>query len=775
MTQTIDLTGYHLSFDDEFNGFDWNGPGHPGVWNTTYAYGERKLNDELQYYADPTFAQDPFSVQNGALVISATPSADPSATWGQNYVSGLITTNGTFSQRYGYFEMRAKLPSGQGLWPAFWMLPVQHVWPPELDVLEAFGSETQQIHWGALTASSLGNAGNWVGVPADVTNGYHRYGVAWTAATLTYYFDGQAVASTTTPSDMNQPMYLLANLAVGGHWPGNPFPSTPFPAQLSIDYIRAYSMLDPPVTAQAVSAPDAGVTAAAAAPPATRPVRTGVPGHYFGPAVTAGTSGNDQFQTFYGDTATRAGGPGDDTYIITDPRMFIDERPGEGTDLAQIWVDYTLPPDVENITIAASWGLHATGNAGSNYVTGGLGDDVLSGGPGGDDVLTGGGGRNVFSVTAGCGRDTITDFAPGAGVVHDQVQLNGFDFISVGQVLAALRPSGLDTVLPFDNGERLTFWNTAPASFDTADFSLANVTAPPVIPSTFVPPADVLTVLLAEDAFNGDAQATVTLDGRQLGGVQTVTAAHGGAPEPLTFTGQFGRGAHTVGVTFLNDAWGGPGQDRNLYVEGAVFDGASVTHELPLYGNGSVVLAVSAPSASLAYTNPATGASGNTDLATYAGPVSYLQWEGTLASSPGLAMATNCPNVFIHTGGNDAIAVTSGQNVLDGGTGSNFLTGGSGNDTFFLDARGGDTIWDTIVNFHAGDSVTLWGFGASDTATFDPVVSGAASYEGLTLHTAIGGRTQSITFASRPVSDSAQLSLQRGSVGGTQYLAVIAT
>ncbi len=590
----LTLSSYKLTFDEEFNEFSWRGAG--GTWNTAYAYGERKLNDELQYYADPTGPVDPFSIVDGALVITASASPDPAATWGQPYVSGAITSLGRFAQQYGYFEMRAKLPAGQGLWPAFWLLPVDHVWPPELDVVEAFGNAPNRVHWGALTATSLGNAGAWVDVPGDLTTSYHTYGVSWTAATLTYYFDGAPIARTPTPSDMNQPMYLIANLAVGGHWPGNPSPDTAFPAHLAIDYIRAYSADPASVAAapQPVSPPDLHRAETQAAP-AAMPARCGQETtHRIERDGVTGTPQNDYFQTFYGDTVTRAGGPGDDTYVVTDPRMFILEQPDQGVDSVLAWVDYVLPSNVENITVAAGWGLHVTGNAASNFVTGGAGDDVLNGGPGGDDVLTGGGGRNLFIVAAGTGRDVITDFHPG----QDRILLDGFDFSTVNDVVAALQPGETQAVLPFTNGERLVIWNSTGSPLSAADFVLGAVAAPPATPVP-QPPPDLheLVLYVSEDACHGDAEFAVTIDGRPLGGPRAVSASHGaGASQAFVFQGEFGRQTHRVGVQFLNDTWDpATGGDRNLYVDALSWDGDRQVAGIALYSNKSVDLTIEPP------------------------------------------------------------------------------------------------------------------------------------------------------------------------------------
>ena len=157
----------------------------------------------------------------------------------------------------------------------------------------------------------------------------------------------------------------------------------------------------------------------------------------------------------------------------------------------------------------------------------------------------------------------------------------------------------------------------------------------------------------------------------------------------------------------------------------------------------------------------------------YTGPVSYLQQQFIYGGSDNVAIATSAPNVFIHGGsGNDAIAVSSGQNVLDGGQGSNFLVGGTGTDTFFVDARGGQVTWDTLVNFHAGDAVTIWGFDPSVSTKFWDGNSGAAGYTGPTLRAALNGTTvtSSVTFTGLSAADQSKLVFQTGTEGAGPYL-----
>jgi hypothetical protein len=162
------------------------------------------------------------------------------------------------------------------------------------------------------------------------------------------------------------------------------------------------------------------------------------------------------------------------------------------------------------------------------------------------------------------------------------------------------------------------------------------------------------------------------------------------------------------------------------------------------------------------------------------GSPDYLQWQHIAGDAAGMAMSTTTPNVFLHSSsGDDAIQVSSGRNVLDGGTGSNYLTGtaaGAGTDTFFVDARalGGGSVWDTIVNFHAGDMVTYWGFepGISTIQWADG--EGATTGKGLTMHSNISGVgiDASMTLAGLSTADMGSLVVSTGHVAGGDYLAI---
>jgi beta-glucanase (GH16 family) len=307
-----------LSFVENFDSLDlWNGQHGRWAtnfwWSDTYGAGSTLPNNgEQQWYINsnyaPTAAIDPWTVNNGVLTLTAS-RVDP---WvqgsinGYQYASGMLNTFHSFEQTYGYFEMRAQMPAGQGTWPAFWMLPASGVTPPpELDIVEVLGRDPGTVH------TALHRIDN--GVYADIghetkvgstSDGFHTYGVNWQPDTITWYFDGRAIAQTATSSDMHQPMYMIVNLALGGHWGGMVNGSTPLPAQMKVDYIRAYEDAGRGGPAPGGS-PGAGGTAGADVILVAQS----------GPVLTGG-EGADTFQ--FKDLPWRAG-------AITDFRLGVDK------------------------------------------------------------------------------------------------------------------------------------------------------------------------------------------------------------------------------------------------------------------------------------------------------------------------------------------------------------------------------------------------------------------------------------------------------------------
>ena len=261
----LDQTGLVKTFGDEFTKFSWyaegatSGPPGGGTWRTNFGYagvqdiGSRTLpsNGEKEIYVDPGFRGsaakplgiNPFRISDGALEIVAdrAPEDIVPSIWNYRYTSGMITTQRSFSQLYGVFEIRARMPKGRGLWPGFWLLPLDHSWPPEIDVFEILGNDPTVLHTNAHSKATgkHTDAPSVVHVP-DTSAAFHTYAVDWEKDQIKWYFDGVEVAQKPTPADMHKPMYLLATFTVGGYWPGDPDASTQFPAILAIKWIRAY-------------------------------------------------------------------------------------------------------------------------------------------------------------------------------------------------------------------------------------------------------------------------------------------------------------------------------------------------------------------------------------------------------------------------------------------------------------------------------------------------------------------------------------------------------
>ena len=252
---TLDLSNYTLTFDDEFNTRSISQTGAGTTWADIRPQWRYDANSDIGFgsssFVDPSSGYNPFNVQNGALTITAVPDRTPSGYPGA-WESGLISTEGNFSQTYGYFEIRADFSNQPGAWGAFWLLPDQQIPDPnnagrwqELDVVEDYGNAKQTTYNTIHTTDAAPNA-NWqqnLQVTSDLPDpsGYHTYGMNWTPQTIDFYVDGQLVGSKPTPSDMHGPMYLLADLATQSGPSSNNADLAGVPISASIDYIRAYS------------------------------------------------------------------------------------------------------------------------------------------------------------------------------------------------------------------------------------------------------------------------------------------------------------------------------------------------------------------------------------------------------------------------------------------------------------------------------------------------------------------------------------------------------
>ncbi|MGB5512100.1 MAG: glycoside hydrolase family 16 protein, partial [Woeseiaceae bacterium] len=254
-----------LVFSEEFDGPEID----PEVWFFATGDGTEKGlpggwgNNELQYYLP-----DNAMIVNGVLEITAR-----RETFGDfNYTSARINTEDRFAFKYGRIEASIKMPSGQGLWPAFWMLSQDSeyqcggdpcVWAAigEIDIVEAInldGTNDNEIfatiHYGGEFPANQSTSVNYT-PSVDVTESFNTYALEWDETEIRWYFNGQLYAMQNSwdssadgkdfPAPFDQNFHILLNLAVGGNFPGSPNGTTPWPATMSVDWVRVYSGEDP--------------------------------------------------------------------------------------------------------------------------------------------------------------------------------------------------------------------------------------------------------------------------------------------------------------------------------------------------------------------------------------------------------------------------------------------------------------------------------------------------------------------------------------------------
>jgi beta-glucanase (GH16 family) len=484
-----------MTFHDEFDGSAlslWDKESNPaGTWRPDYGYqgtqgvGSYTLvgNDEKQIYTSPyfrdhagDFSASPFSMTgDGTLTITAQPSSNPEI-FGYGYTSGMISTQATFAQTYGYFEMRADLPEAAGAWPAFWLIPADGSWPPELDVMETLTNDPHGdwTTWHSNATGSHTSNGVAAFIP-DTASGFHTYGVLWTATDLVWYVDGVETFHQQTPSDMNKPMFMIANLALGG-W-GGAITNADLPAQFKIDYIRAYGLGDGGSTAPATPASppstptaDPGTGGALPAPtPAPNgggeTLPSGNPVHMDGTAAADTLMGGDADEMINGGGGQdfMRGGAGNDVMSGGDDFDNMHGNLGDDTvagNFGDDWVvggqgsDRLFGDDGSDLVYGNLGDDYLDGGAGDDGVVGGQGNDVLFGGAGNDyltgdrgaDTLTGGSGADVFHTFSQAGMDRVLDFSASEG---DRVKVEPGETYVVSQV-------GDDVVIDYGSGNAMT-------------------------------------------------------------------------------------------------------------------------------------------------------------------------------------------------------------------------------------------------------------------------------------------------------------------------------
>ncbi|SHG21367.1 glycoside hydrolase family 16 protein [Flagellimonas flava] len=230
--------------------FDSDGAPNPAVWGYDIGRGPNGDgwgNQELQYYTDRS---DNVEVQNGVLLITARQESFE----GASYTSARLLTKDLFEQKFGRFEARIRLPYGQGIWPAFWMLGAdidENPWPAagEIDIMEYRGQQPT-----VLVGSVHGpgySGGDAISKEFILENdrfdtGFHIFGIEWGPDYVNFYVD-DFLYNRITPEDVtgpwvfDKPFFILMNLAVGGSFVGAPNAETEFPQTMLVDYVRVYN------------------------------------------------------------------------------------------------------------------------------------------------------------------------------------------------------------------------------------------------------------------------------------------------------------------------------------------------------------------------------------------------------------------------------------------------------------------------------------------------------------------------------------------------------
>jgi beta-glucanase (GH16 family) len=687
-----------LTFDDEFNTLSlWNGlygSSAAGTWLTYWQpQGGILKPTELQWYINsnyaPTSSVQPWTVNNGILSLTAAPAPLAIQPYINNYqyTSGFIDSAMSFTQTYGYFETRAELPAGQGLHPAFWLLNVPGAPYAEIDVVETIGSQPTQISGAVWNSTSTTGIGNWATVP-DTSKAFHTYGVDWEPDYITWYFDGKEIGRTATPSDMNHPMMIVANLAVGGvgSWPGPPDASTPFPASMQIDYIHAYSS-DPNAPAAPVItsfSPNSnvvnGVTNATQLTLiGTAEVNCTVV--VFDGTTTLGTTTSDASGAWSFTTGTLVNG----AHSFTAADFYAASDTSAASSALAVTVD-TVAPVVSSVVASGSGITNGTGDLNAGHVvtlTVQLSEAVtVAGGTltlndGGTATYTSGSGTNAltFSYTVAAGQNT-TDLAVTA------VNLNAATVTDAAGNAAVLTAAvtTLAGMLQIDT--------TAPTAPVISSDSPANGTAVNAVTLTGTAEANSL--------------VTVYKGTSELG---TVTANSTGAWSYTT--GTLAAGTYTFTAT-ATDAAG------NVSAMSQPIDPTIGSNTYPTNNT----------SLTITDTNDTVILSGNNDTVNLTGGNDAIQLSG----SNDQLKITGSGNSVNVTGLNDSVSATGTVTVTFSGSGTVAATigsgstlnladnlTGSGNDTLALTGNGGTVNLNQLAHFSGFSGVSL--SGSNDTLT----------------------------------------------------------
>lgn len=404
----LDLSGYKMTFNDEFDSLSIANGKNPGKW-----YSGVHSDFGTAKFARGGTGLEPFSVADGALNIRM---EQKNGVWQTGLLQSVDSNTQGFKQSYGYFEMRAKYPEGAGAWTAFWLISEENRTNPdlprvEIDTVEAYAGDPSGLHTTIhytpgkntpnITEKLHGGAYERVG--SSMFDGeYHTYGTMITPQWIITYFDGKEVARLTASEYTKSPFYMIVNLAMSEH--GVKDAAAKY--DMAVDYIRVYSN---PAAVSLGNAATEGVD------------------------NLVGTKGNDSLDG-EGGADRMSGRSGHDSYYVDDLGDVVLEDSSEGgTDIIYSSVDYSISNNVENMQLLGGADLKGAGNAKANILTGNGGNNVLLGFEG-NDTINGGAGNDFLD--GGTGADKLT-----GGLGDDTYYVD-----SAKDVIVELASQGKDTI-----------------------------------------------------------------------------------------------------------------------------------------------------------------------------------------------------------------------------------------------------------------------------------------------------------------------------------------
>jgi beta-glucanase (GH16 family) len=636
----INTASLNLTFDDEFNSFVSSPNGSVG-WMTSWPYGginNRALpaNGDNTYYSDASVGVNPLNDINGVLNLTATVAPAGNNPDNLPYDSGVMTTYKSEAQLYGYFEINCKLPTGQGLWPSFYMQPYDN--SAELDIFEILGISPTTLHATATDWTTRTSTTSSLVIPNSST-GFHPYGVDWEPTTVTFYMDGNVIFSAPTPASMHVPMYMIVAMGVGapGSWAEAPLTNSIFPAAMQINYVRAYAT---------AATQDVGGTAAIAQPiaimSATTAVTTTDTGSikpFAGIVITDANAAQTETPADPGATQTETA-----TVTLSSTLNGTLSDPNAATDgsalVNGVWTmsgsSAAVATALDGLVFTPAANLVVPGGTDTTAVTATITDAGETASTTSKVTITGL--TAPITITPATEAVATTDAAsvnPFAGVVLTDANAGQTETITVTSSDAAngtlFDPNAASDGSTLVNGvwvvsgscavvagvlDGLVFRPTAhqvapdaavattltatlrdtagESASATADIT-ATAVAPPVTTTGGSSSPDTLTLNISEDNWNGDAKFIVDVNGERVGGHYSSSVLHAsGDAGVVLLTGNWGSGVQDVQVRFINDAYGGTAStDRNLYINSIAYDGATYANTSgTLMSNGADKFAV---------------------------------------------------------------------------------------------------------------------------------------------------------------------------------------